>query len=157
MKLITPPTFHDLYDDPVFKRYVHARPRIAVATHEPWVVLARRSGTIEAPRWAMRPFVDYREALDKALSLDPGKFDDVAIICKPKLWRPPMDFTWSHPFIWCGRCRRPSRFIMMARPERHPMLRNAPAITRDEPYRCYYCGMRRAAQPVYKERFSEKK
>lgn len=50
---------------------------------------------------------------------------------------------------WCPRCRRPSRFLELH--WTHHALRRQPCLTEDEPYRCVFCGIRRAALPSLNE------
>lgn len=148
-----PPTIHMLLEDPIYRAFVkrNADHQLAVNLRqgEPWQVWAR---TTEDPaRWRGARFSSYPDAwasLVKAVR-NRARYADVTIVSRRQLFTPPPGLnreTWPRQFEWCGRCRRPSYFAY--RP-RHHALRDAPVLTEDDPYRCFYCGVRRAFMPAY--------
>lgn len=71
---------------------------------------------------------------------------DLSIIARPKVFREPQ---WMHRLMepgeqWCGRCRRPSRFIEY-NGDRHPAMPSAMGIVQGV-NRCYFCGIREGYQ-----------
>lgn len=170
--IINPPTIHDLLSDPVYALYVAATP----ARHPllegtaAWQVWVRD----DTNRWRFGMKDEYADALDLAHRQMARGAEDVAIVsrrvfygppgewrkykarvpAKPKLnipeqveirekWVPTM--TWDAGLEWCARCRRPSSFRLLT--ENHHAMRHQPVRSDDEPARCYYCGIRRAAMP----------
>lgn len=121
-------------------------------------------------RWKGGKFHTYREAyavVAKALkaktSDNKPKYYDMSISSRIQLFSPHhtltpdlQAITSSHNMLttytsenleWCGRCRRPTMFEWAMRS--HHALRSSPAITTDDPYRCFYCGIRKVAMPRY--------
>lgn len=160
MRILTPPSLRMLWDDDTYRSFLERKPRLPTNLQhgQPWMVAARWTDDYiyemnKSRAWAHRNYCDYFQALDFALELlDRRAIADVAVISRRKLYQPFVNFTWEPRFSWCGRCRRPTLFRKTS--AAHHALRNAPAITLEDPYRCYYCGMRRVAQPNYKERFA---
>lgn len=144
MRLLVPPTYEELLEDPVYASYAKKRPRVPenVRHGNPWMIVARRRPDAEGATWALKMMPDYADAYRRVSKLlESGKFEDVAIVSRRVLFKPPKGFDWNTGlFAWCGRCRRPSLFRECTR---HHALRNAPVLTEDEPERCYYCGARR--------------
>lgn len=159
MRLLVPPSMTALWDDDVYRAYLERNPRIPdnLKHGQPWMLVAHRPHGSGKPPWGHKLFTRYFDALDYGLDLLDRHYDDVSIVSRRKLFRPPVDFVWGHQFAWCGRCRRPTLFRNPKGDKPHHALRNASAIitsTLEDLHRCYYCGMRRVAQPHYKERFS---
>lgn len=140
-----PPTIHTLLEDPAWRRMVKRVPLLAPPLRwgHPWAVYARRMDG----RWTGGTFATYRDAwLVVVKAVRNPSYEDVSIVSRRQMFGPPEDFVWDWPFEWCSRCRRPSSFIV--RPHHHA-LRSCIVLTSDDPYRCYYCGMRRVAMPAY--------
>ncbi len=143
-----PPTFRQLIQEPLYRRYLRRVPRFSPCdlTH-PWQVWGLQATAVTpTPHWKSRLCDTYNEAYFLARQLH-GKRDEYLDICM-------VSRSILHPFprslrglydpslyTWCARCRRPSTFRFM--PEGHRALKGAPTITNDEPYRCYYCGIRK--------------
>lgn len=134
-----PPTMRDLLDDPVYRKFVRTVPRLAsnLAHGTPWAVWARKTDG----RWMGGEFSTYADAWAVVVKkVRDTTFEDVAVVSKRQLFRTiPAGYRPPWGFDWCSRCRRPTTYAI--RPGHHG-LRKAPAITTDEPYRCYYCGAR---------------
>jgi hypothetical protein len=143
-----PPSLRQLLEDPIYRSFIKTIPVLSpnLTNGNPWAVWARST---EGP-WRGSNFPTYRDAwavVVKALR-NPG-YEDVTIISRRQLFPPPIHFYWDYHYEWCSRCRRPTTFAI--RP-RHHALRSAPVMTLDDPYRCYYCGMRRCAMPEYRRK-----
>lgn len=153
MRLLVPPTLRELREDPIYARYIGRNPRLPenVRGGMPWQIVARRH--VEAPgsTWALKLMPSYADAYRRVLRMiEDTQWEDMAIVSRRTLFKPPVGFTWDEGrFRWCGRCRRPTLFRFM---RSHPALKNAPVLTDDEPFRCYYCGMRQVAQPTFSRR-----
>ena len=151
LTLNRPPTLLELLEDPIFAKFMRTRPRIPAN-------LARASLTpmwhvwllTTEDTWKRGRFHTYDEAyraMKKRLVLPTTA--DVAIVNIRMFTPPPAQFYWRHRRNpWCARCRRPSLFITRYT---HRALGNA-ETTVDEPNRCFYCGIRRAALPNYSPR-----
>ncbi len=141
--LIVPPTLSELLEDPVYRRYLLKAPRLPAGCRPalPWRVWGLR----EDDRWAGKEFPTYAEGFElvKKMLKDP-LYVDVAIICKPTEFAPPPGYRVPSYADWCGRCRRPTIY---RRGRRHHATRRWPVVADDNPYRCFYCGMR---QPEHK-------
>lgn len=141
-----PPTMTDLLDDPVFRMYYKQIPAIppSLAHGHPWMVWA----VSHSDKWGRKYYETYREAWTKLVEVHRDeRFRDVVVVSRRILFPPPARAVWSHGQAWCSRCRRPSEFRLRS-PDHHA-LRDQPALTEDEPRRCYYCGIRQAAMPHY--------
>jgi hypothetical protein len=68
-----------------------------------------------------------------------GKYRDVALVSRRMLFEPPVSVrhTIEYPFEWCPRCRRPTMYRALQR--HHAVV----VLTLQDPYRCYFCGIRR--------------
>jgi hypothetical protein len=159
LNLTTLPTMRDLLADEVYAEYFEKTPKLTNRGGQPWRVLAKRHNAgpdkVRKPyKYGMADFERYRDARDKVVSLllEPRNID-VALISKRRLMMPPVGFEWDSAWHWCTRCRRPSEFrLTWSRP---PALKDAPAITFDEPVRCVFCGVRASfAKPITKPRMS---
>lgn len=141
--LLTPPTYDELMQDEVYRSWAKRRPRLPVNVSHgtPWMIVARRHEDSPGATWALKKEADYADAFRRVRKLlNSGEFVDAAIVSRRVLYKPPMGFEWNaNRFTWCGRCRRPSLFREVSR---HHALRQAPALTDDDPQRCYYCGAR---------------
>lgn len=155
MTLFTVPTMRELLTDEVFAEYMRKRPRLPenVRHGEPWRVLAKRVSDAERAIWGLTDVATYEEAFRRTMSLldKPEKWADVVLISKRKFMAPPKGFDWDLRWMWCGRCRRPSEFTESYK--RPAAMRDAPAITMDEPIRCVLCGVRKSFVPHYQRRF----
>lgn len=162
LRILTPPSMTQLLDDPVYSQYVHRRPKLPdnLKWGKPWMLVAHVAyrEDNDGPVWKHRLFADYMQALDLGMDLlTRPRYDDIAVVSRRKLFQPFFNFTWEPRFAWCGRCRRPTLY---RRPPRsgapHHALKRAPVTitsASEDLYRCYYCGMRRIAQPAYRTRF----
>lgn len=162
LRIAAPPTLAELWDDPIYQKYLDRTPRLHanISQTTPWMVVAHRPVTVPGPTWATKRFTTYDEAIDRALLLiEPtSQFDDAACISLRKFFKPPLNFTWDNiRYSWCGRCRRPTLFKKPQPGKIHHALRHAAAIITDPGEnlrRCYYCGIRRPTNPTYTQRFS---
>jgi hypothetical protein len=157
---VLPPTLRELVRDPIYRPYFTHRPKLyacqARVDARPWAVYGRLMVADEdaAPRWRAGTYRTYHDAfavVKDALRND-QTYTDVALVSRSVLYHPPVGLVWTRwgaRLEWCGRCRRPTYY--RKRPNHHA-LRHAPVLTSDEAYRCYYCGMRRVAQPGYRVR-----
>lgn len=142
-----PPRLAELLDDPQYRAYMLVIPRLAANLRhgQPWAVWARKT----TGSWMGGMFADYRDAWTVTLKyMRHPSIEDVAIVSRRQMFNPPaglMIALWDYE--WCGRCRRPTSYA--TRPHHHA-LRTSPAVTTDDDSRCYYCGMRRVAQPTYR-------
>lgn len=169
----TPPTLRDLLQIPAYRKYFATNPRLTSHTRsEPWQVwiASLDPSSRTSLRWKGGKFHTYKEAyqvVGKALAArtPQGKhrYYDAVIVSRVQLFAPRhmltpslsaltaehnlMIDTMEEELSWCGRCRRPSSFPWASR--RHHALRSVPALTTDEPYRCFYCGIRKASMPRY--------
>jgi hypothetical protein len=142
---LIPPNLRTLLTDPIYRSYF-LRPPAPVACQmigQPWQVYVKTivAGPEDVPevRWRGGRFRTYADAFACA-KRQLKAADDVVIVSRAVLYRPPDNFGWSPGLEWCGRCRRPTRYAVR---RNHHALRGAPVLTDDEPYRCYYCGARR--------------
>lgn len=134
--------------DPIFRMYYCRRLTLpdSLQWGEPWQLWAVNHDG----QWGMRMYADYGEAWGKLTKIykDPDRFRDVTLVSRRVLHAPPPKLVWNAArYPWCSRCRRPSEF--RERSPQHHALRLQPVLTDDEPRRCYYCGMRKIAMPVY--------
>jgi DNA-directed RNA polymerase subunit RPC12/RpoP len=141
-----PPTLRELLANDLYKAFFKKRPPEPVPSplNHPWQVWAYNG---ETERWGSRLCKSYPDAYKFTRELfATGKYVDIAIVSRTIIHDVPRPLKLAQPwdpyqFDWCGRCRRPTIFRYM--PSGHRALHNAPAITTDEPYRCYYCGVRK--------------
>lgn len=177
-RMTTPPTLRELLQIPAYRKYFTTIPALTIKSTAPmWQVWIATSATDSHEghssfRWKGGKFHTYREAYSvvaKALkakdsTTNKPKYYDMCITSRIQLFTPPVLLTpdlslitathnrlatyVSESLDWCGRCRRPSTFEWAMRS--HHALRSAPAITTDDPYRCFYCGIRKIAMPRYK-------
>jgi hypothetical protein len=143
MKLIIPPTWDELMSDPIYAGWVRRVPKLPenVAHGEPWMIVARRRSEAPGTTWALKNMPVYADAYHRARRLlKSDEFEDVAIISKRMLFRPPIGFSWNtNRFSWCGRCRRPSVF---QHSWKHFALKGAAVFAEINTERCHYCGAR---------------
>lgn len=144
-----PPTLNVLLEDPVYRRMFKTIPHLSptLTNGKPWSVWARRKDG----KWRGGHFATYRDGwLIVCKALKSPLYEDVSIVSRRQMFEPPPGATWDYPFAWCSRCRRPSSFGI--RPNHHALV-GAPALITDtsEPrQRCYYCGIRQVAMPLYR-------
>lgn len=166
-----PPGIRELLEDPAFRKYMKQVPVLPKPLRwgHPWRLWALTT----SDRWRKGEYVTYREAWSAAVKCikDRDLYADVAIVSRRYFFNPPGEvqeykvrvnnkpgpvietryrwvptFTWDDlNFTWCWRCRRPSEFSW--RSSTHHALRGMPALAEDDPYRCYYCGIRQSAMP----------
>ncbi len=147
-----PPTLMELLEDEVYSRYFSRNPILpALASAEPWRLMARRSPDDPRSTWAIKDFASFADARRRALRVVGSEnYVDAAVVSRVTFFRPPLDFTWNErKFRWCGRCRRPTLFREMTG---HQALRGAAVVDGDPISRCYYCGVRETMMPRYRPR-----
>lgn len=141
--LYKPPTYLDLMEDRVYRAYARRRPRMPenVSHGMPWFVIARRHADASQRTWALKNVPSYEAGYRLAFKvIQRDDIEDVSIVSKRTLFRPPRGFVWNpDEYTWCGRCRRPSVFFIQWR---HPALNGATVLSDEDPERCYYCGAR---------------
>lgn len=148
-----PPTIRELLADPEYKRYFLQAPRIPDHLNrdgQAWQVWVRvekaQHATGVTYAWRGTRHGSYREAIAEGVqpALRLPNMVDVAVVSRRVSFMPPDALTRLIPrgrtMDWCRRCRRPSSFDTRMI---HHALVNAPAITTDDPERCFYCGGRR--------------
>jgi hypothetical protein len=141
-----PPTLRELLALPLYKSYFKKIPVEPTPgpLNNPWQVWAYNA---ETERWASRLCDSYPTAYDVARKLYPNAvYEDIVIVSRSMLHNIPRALRLAQPwdpyrYDWCKRCRRPTIFRYTEKP--HRALKNAPAITADDPVRCYYCGVRK--------------
>lgn len=147
-----PPTIHQLLEIPEFKRMMKTRPWLPPSLQwgNPWRLWVQ----MDDGRWLTKEYGDYAEVWKKAAYLvGLGTVEDVCIVNKRLLVGPSRELDKAimsasfGRFPWCPRCRRPTYFG--AYKPAHHALRLMPALTEDEPFRCYYCGIRKAMARTY--------
>jgi DNA-directed RNA polymerase subunit RPC12/RpoP len=148
LTLIQPPTMHELMDDLVFAKMMRTRPRIPSNLTRPTQTPAWHVWRLTTEdKWQRGRYSVYDDAYRKMKELLADRHTaDIAIVSIRFLMPPPANFIYRprrNP--WCGRCRRPSLFTEQWD---HRALRHSD-MTFDEPVRCHYCGIRRAALPHY--------
>lgn len=141
LTLTYPTTLHSLLDDAqyldYFSRYVKLHPTPAMQPR--WLIMAQANdGTWK--RGLKESFISARRTAEKLLGTP--EIRDLSIIARPKIFKEP---SWMARLTepgdeWCGRCRRPSRFIEY-NGTRHPAIPTASLIV-DNMNRCYFCGLR---------------
>lgn len=141
-----PPCLRELLAEPLYKAYFKKRPPepTAQTLNHPWQVWAFNEQT---GKWGSKHCSTYPDAYTfvRKLYVKP-EYADIAIVSRAVIHPLPRAFKlaelWDpYRYDWCGRCRRPTIFRYM--PSGHRALHSAPAITTDEPYRCFYCGVRK--------------
>lgn len=152
LTLVHPPTIRDLLLDETFARFMRRVPRLHTnivqsgTKNPPWLLWVEYTdGT-----WKRKGFEEYADAYHRMRKLLKDEHVlDVAITSRRQMLQPPMGFVWQHrKFPWCARCRRPSMFPTSLTHRAIEII----DYTFDEPDRCYYCGIRRAALPKHSPR-----
>lgn len=151
LSLVHPPTMKVLLEDDTFNKFMRRVPKLPANLlhtygNPPWLIWAE----FENGTWKKKGVGEYADAYRLMRKLvKSSKVRDVSLVSRRMMFAPPMDFNWQHrKFPWCARCRRPSMF-------RFNLQHRAIEIqdyTFDEPYRCYYCGIRQAALPRHSPR-----
>ena len=152
LELVQPPDMRRLLRNTTFRQMMTRQPRIPANLlnpdlSPPWQVWVLKTDGI----WQRGKYQNYTDAYNMMRrKLKDGRVADIAVVSMRYLMPPPSGFRWnSRAFPWCPRCRRPSLFR-----ERydHRALPDDCELTLDEPLRCFYCGIRRAAFPRYRPR-----
>lgn len=169
--IITPPTMRELLDDPAYRSYVRKVPFIPTNLRhgDPWQLWVR---TVRGT-WKTGQFPTYADAWRSTVQRvkrDPDAAD-VALVSKRVFYAPPgvwedykvrvkqegkkprievrsrwvTTLTWDIGLDWCGRCRRPSRFMPLS--ERHHAIRKMAVMSPEDNLRCMFCGIRWCALP----------
>jgi len=118
-------------EDPVYSAWVRRVPKLPVniAHGDPWMIIARRRSEAPGATWALKKMPVYADAYRRVRKMvvhEHDVFEDVAIVSRRMLFRPPLEFRWNtNRFSWCGRCRRPSLF---QHAWSHFALRDAPVL-----------------------------
>lgn len=149
LSVVQPPDLRRLLKDKVFRRMMTRQPHIPdnltrEGSTPPWHVwLLTTSGT-----WKRGRYHTYSDAYNlMRRKLRDESVEDIAIVSVRYLMAPPVGFRWNyHQYPWCPRCRRPSLFFERYE---HRAVKSIPDVYVDEPFRCFYCGIRRAAFPRY--------
>lgn len=151
LQLITPPTMRTLLQDDAFRKMMKTRPRVPASlvyagstpAWHVWVLMMN-------DKWKRGKFHTYDEAYRKMKDmLGRDDVQDVSVTCIRLMFAPPVGFDWQwEKYPWCARCRRPSLFFERLT---HRAI-NFEQITYDEPYRCFYCGIRKVALPRHSPR-----
>lgn len=146
--MYAPPTLRQLLAFPLYRAYLKKVPPMpdAVALRNPWQVWAYNETT---ERWGSAVCETYRDAYLKTATLNRSpQYTDIAIVSRTILHPMPrvlrLNAEWhtlyDARYDWCQRCRRPTVFRYV---QNHRALRDAPALTTEDPLRCYYCGARK--------------
>jgi len=169
--IIKPPTMRELLDDPVYRAYAKKVPPIPQTLRHgnPWQLWVRtvrgtwKTGQFPtyADAWKVlvRQVKDSTEAADVCLVskrvffAPPGEWEDYKVRVREEGKPPRIEvrsrwvttFAWDAGMEWCGRCRRPTRFMPLS--ERHHAIRKMGVFSPDSNERCMYCGIRRVASP----------
>jgi hypothetical protein len=143
MKLVVPPSWEELLEDEIYASWIKRRPRLPenVSHGMPWMIVARRTSETPGATWAIKKMSSYEDAYHRVRKLlATHQYEDVAVVSRRMLFRPPIGFTWNtNRYSWCGRCRRPSIFTHAWT---HFALRDAIVLAEIDTERCYYCGAR---------------
>lgn len=148
-----PPTLSQLLEIEEFRRMMKTRPWLPenLSWGNPWRLWVQ----LDTGKWLTKEYPDYASVWKKAVYLirEVGTVEDVCIVNKRYLTRPSRALDRAiiqaqfGNFHWCPRCRRPSYFGAFT--PKHHALRLMPALTEDEPFRCYFCGIRKAMARGY--------
>lgn len=151
LELIVPPDMRTLLNDPAFRKMMRTRPRMPATLTAPslppawhvWVYCTNE-------KWKRGRYSTYDEAYRKMREqLELDTVVDVSVVSIRRFFEPPTGFKFQPvKYPWCARCRRPSTFQEQ---EFHRALGNA-ELTMDEPFRCYFCGIRKVALPTHSPR-----
>lgn len=146
-----PPSIHDLLEIPEFRRMMKVNPWMppSMKWGNPWRLWALKESGV----WVTKEYPTYGDAWRVALQAIRADYPDVCIVNKRHLT--PIPRALDRALVtasfgrwwWCARCRRPTYFG--AYTEKHHALKLQPTLTEDEPFRCYYCGIRRAMVKEY--------
>lgn len=151
LELNLPPDIRTLMQDPSFKKMMRTRPKMpdcltSDSLPPAWHVWVWTTDE----RWKRGRYRTYDEAYRKMREqLELETVADVSVVSIRRFFVPPQGFKFQpRKFPWCARCRRPSTFLEQ---EFHRALGRA-ETTLDEPFRCFYCGIRRVALPTHSPR-----
>lgn len=140
-----PPTIHELMDNPLYVSYLRKIPRIPanIAHGNPWMLVSRIVTDDGRNGWTIKYFETYRDMWPVFVSrFKNPRYLDLSLVSRRKFFTPPQHLVWDPSYDWCPRCRRPSTFI--EKPKHHA-LKGIDYRTTEEPFVCYYCGIRWAA------------
>ena len=157
-----PPILRDLLSFGSYRQYFRTNPPMPDnLINNPWQVWGHKADNSGWSSWCVRT---YRDAytIVKEWYNQTHIYDDLCIVSRTVLFKEPwtqekhlqsgkiiseyptFKGLWDrNEYEWCMRCRRPTIFEYWRKPT-HRALRLAPILTIDEPYRCYYCGVRRS-------------
>lgn len=151
LSLVTPPTIYELLENPYFKRMMKRRPTVPANLQRPelppmWHLWINTS----AGKWKRGRYQTYDQVWAKFIeNLKKPETHDICITNIRFMMPPPIGFKWQwRKYPWCARCRRPSTF-------HYELDHRADAfseIVLEEPFRCWYCGIRQAALPKHSPR-----
>jgi hypothetical protein len=154
MPLVTvmPPDLRRLLRDTEFRAMMMRRPVLPdnltrPGMSEPWHVWVLKNDM----RWQRGRYYRYTDAYNvmRRKLKDPDVID-ISVVSIRYLMPPPSGYRWNYrKYPWCPRCRRPSIFRLQYD---HRAIPDDAEISFDEPRRCFYCGIRRAAFPRYAPR-----
>lgn len=138
LSVITPPTIHELLQDPAAKALLLKAPKLPGNTAEPFRVWGIRHDD----KWAGKLFPDYRSAFDlvRKMIKDRDTYADVVITCRPVAFARPQSVHLPPGTDWCGHCRRPTVYRRM---RSHAAMKKWPVVEPDPDIkRCWYCAAR---------------
>jgi hypothetical protein len=141
---MTPPTIYELIDDPAYRTYLRTRPQVSesLAGGHPWRIWAYRLNERGGLVWSGKLIHTYSEAWTRLRTYVRDRaYADIAIVSRRQLFPQPAGLTMGWDCSWCGRCRRPTTFE--EKPNHHALPVGG-VVTEDEPYRCFYCGVRKS-------------
>lgn len=151
LSVVTPPTMSELLKDPYFKRMMKRRPIIPNNLERPelppmwhlWILT-------NDEKWKRGRYRTYDQVWIKFIEhLKNPETQDICITNIRFMMPPPIGYRWQwKKFPWCARCRRPSTFHYELDHRADPFSE----IVLDEPYRCFYCGIRLIALPKHSPR-----
>lgn len=139
-------TLREQLEDPIYKKWFDSPPREKddAATSPPWYVYVQKEQ--DGP-WRRAEFTTWEKG-HKYVTKKIKKFHDMALVHKRHEFRPPVvreggkrryHFPPALGLVWCGYCRRMTRFACFSR--HHAMPKWANSGER----RCSICGIRLAA------------
>lgn len=114
-RVLRPPTFNSLVDDPAYRKYVKTVPFIpeSISHGNPWAVWALTDASTRAGKWRGGQFPTYAKAWSVLVkALRSPRVVDVTIVSRRRLFRvpPELDHMVYFPYEWCPRCRRPTMY-----------------------------------------------
>lgn len=165
------PSMRSLMDDPAFRRYMKTIPskHSANLTGTPWQLWVHTADG----KWLTKKYASYREVWPvftqrlrdhtqdptitsrRVFYAPPGEWYKVKVRRNPTAANPAthkVEQRWRQTFFWdgtdthwCGRCRRPTYWLPLH--ASHHALRQMPAVSEEDNFRCQVCGIRWVANP----------